>query len=73
MSLVTEIVADIRSGATTASAVLEAHLARIVRGEKEIHAFNLVTTENARATASRIDADIAGGKDCGKLAGVPVA
>ena len=73
MSLVTEIVADIRSGATTASSVLEAHLARIEQGEKEIHAFNLVTTENARATASRIDADIAGGKDCGKLAGVPVA
>ncbi|MEO8363576.1 MAG: Asp-tRNA(Asn)/Glu-tRNA(Gln) amidotransferase subunit GatA [Ilumatobacteraceae bacterium] len=73
MSTVTEIVADIRNGATTASSVLEAHLARIEQREKEIHAFNLVTLENARARASRIDADIAAGKDCGKLAGVPIA
>lgn len=73
MSLVTEIVDDIRSGAATASSVLEAHLTRIEQREKEIHAFNLVTIENARARASRIDADIAAGKDCGKLAGVPIA
>ena len=73
MPTVTEIVSDIRSGATTASSVLESHLARIEQRENEIHAFNLVTIENARARASRIDADIAAGKDCGKLAGVPVA
>ncbi|MHB1090902.1 MAG: Asp-tRNA(Asn)/Glu-tRNA(Gln) amidotransferase subunit GatA, partial [Ilumatobacteraceae bacterium] len=70
---VVELVADIRTGATTASAVLETHLARIEQREKEIHAFNVVTAENARVTAARIDTDIAAGKDCGPLAGVPIA
>ena len=70
---VTELVADIRHGATTASAVLESHLVRIDQGEKDIHAFNVVTIENARATATRIDSDIAAGIDCGPLAGVPIA
>jgi aspartyl-tRNA(Asn)/glutamyl-tRNA(Gln) amidotransferase subunit A len=70
---VTELVAEIRTRTTTASAVLETHLARIEQREKDIHAFNVVTVENARATAARIDTDIAAGKDCGPLAGVPVA
>lgn len=73
ISTVTEIVAGIRSGASTASSVLEDHLARIEQRDREIHAFNAVTVDSARATASRIDADIAAGKECGKLAGVPVA
>lgn len=67
------LVADIRSGTTTASAVLEAHLARIGERESDIHAFNLVAQDTARATAARIDADIASGKNCGPLAGVPIA
>lgn len=70
---VIELASAIRSGATTASAVLETHLARIEQREKEIHAFNVVTTESARATAARIDTDIAAGRDCGPLAGVPIA
>lgn len=70
---VTELVADICHGATTASAVLETHLGRINQREKDIHAFNVVTVENARATAARIDTDIAAGIDCGPLAGVPIA
>jgi len=70
---VTELVAEIRTRTTTASAVLETHLARIEQREKDIHAFNAVTVDNARATAARIDTDIAAGKDCGPLAGVPVA
>ncbi|MEO8162851.1 MAG: Asp-tRNA(Asn)/Glu-tRNA(Gln) amidotransferase subunit GatA [Ilumatobacteraceae bacterium] len=70
---VTELVADIRSGATSASAVLESHLARIDKREGEIHAFNLVTADVARATAARLDSDIAAGKDCGPLVGVPIA
>ncbi len=70
---VIELAADIRSGATTASAVLEAHLERIEQREHDIHAFNVVTVESARTTAARIDTDIAAGKDCGPLAGVPIA
>ncbi len=70
---VTELVAEIRGGAISASAVLETHLARIDQREADIHAFNLVTTDIARTTAARIDADIAAGKDCGPLVGVPIA
>ena len=70
---VVQLAADIRNGATTAAAVLEQHLARIDQREGEIHAFNLVLQDSARSTAARIDADIAAGKDCGPLAGVPIA
>lgn len=70
---VIQLAADIRSGTTTAAAVLEQHLARIDQREGEIHAFNLVLQDSARNTAARIDADIAAGKDCGPLAGVPIA
>ena len=70
---VVDIAADIASGKTTAVEVLEQHLARITERESEIHAFNLVTTEQARATAQQVDADIKAGKPVGALAGVPVA
>ncbi|MEK7409947.1 MAG: amidase family protein, partial [Actinomycetota bacterium] len=70
---VTELVADIRTQATTASAVLETHLSRIEERDKDIHAFNVVTVESARATAAHIDGEIAAGRECGPLAGVPIA
>ena len=70
---VVQLAADIRGGSTTASDVLEQHLARIEHREGEIHAFNLVLRDSARNTAARIDADIAAGRDCGPLAGVPIA
>ena len=70
---VVDIAADIASGKTSAVEVLEQHLARITERETEIHAFNLVTTEQARATAQQVDADIKAGKPVGPLAGVPVA
>jgi aspartyl-tRNA(Asn)/glutamyl-tRNA(Gln) amidotransferase subunit A len=70
---VVDIAADIASGKTSAVEVLEQHLARITEREGEIHAFNLVTTEQARATAQQVDADIKAGKPVGPLAGVPVA
>jgi aspartyl-tRNA(Asn)/glutamyl-tRNA(Gln) amidotransferase subunit A len=70
---VVDIAADIASGKTSAVEVLEQHLARITEREGEIHAFNLVTTEQARATAQQVDADIKAGKPVGALAGVPVA
>jgi len=63
----------VASGALTASAVLEENLAAISAREKEIHAFNLVTTERARERAARIDADVKAGKKVGRLAGVTIA
>ena len=70
---VVDIAQDIASGKTSAVEVLEQHLARITERESEINAFNLVTTEQARATAQQVDADIKAGKPVGSLAGVPVA
>jgi aspartyl-tRNA(Asn)/glutamyl-tRNA(Gln) amidotransferase subunit A len=68
-----DIARDIASGSTTAVEVLDQHLARINEREHDIHAFNLVTTEQARATAQQVDADIKAGKKLGPLAGVPIA
>jgi len=70
---VVDIARDIASGTTTAVEVLDQHLARINEREHDIHAFNLVTTEQARATAQQVDADIKAGKKLGPLAGVPIA
>jgi aspartyl-tRNA(Asn)/glutamyl-tRNA(Gln) amidotransferase subunit A len=70
---VVDIARDIASGNTTAVEVLDQHLARINEREHDIHAFNLVTTEQARATAQQVDADIKAGKQLGPLAGVPIA
>ena len=70
---VVDIASDIASGKTSAVEVLEQHFARITERESEINAFNLVTIEQARATAQQVDADIKAGKPIGALAGVPVA
>jgi aspartyl-tRNA(Asn)/glutamyl-tRNA(Gln) amidotransferase subunit A len=70
---VVDIAHDIASGKVSAVEVFEQHLARITEREGEINAFNLVTTEQARATAQQVDADIKAGKPVGALAGVPVA
>ncbi len=68
-----EIAAGVRSGALRASEVLEQHLAAIGAGESEIHAFNLLLADEARARAAAIDDRVAAGEDPGPLAGVPVA
>ena len=67
------VAAAVRSGATTATQVLEQHLAAIAGREPEIHAFNLVLTEQARERAAAIDATVAAGHDPGPLAGVTIA
>lgn len=68
-----EIAAAVRSGAVKAVEVLDAHLARIAAREGDVHAFNLVTEEHARAAAEAVDAAVAAGNDPGPFAGVPVA
>jgi aspartyl-tRNA(Asn)/glutamyl-tRNA(Gln) amidotransferase subunit A len=67
------IAAAVRSGQTSAVSVLEEHLARIEAREADIHAFNLVTADQARARAAAIDDMVGRGEDPGPLAGVPVA
>jgi aspartyl-tRNA(Asn)/glutamyl-tRNA(Gln) amidotransferase subunit A len=64
---------SVRSGERTATEVLEEHLARIASAEAQVHAFNLVLEEEARAAAAAIDAAVGAGDDPGPLAGVPVA
>ena len=68
-----EIAAAVRTGERRAADVLEQHLAAIAAREDEIHAFNLVLSDEARAAAAAIDASVAAGRDPGPLAGVPVA
>jgi aspartyl-tRNA(Asn)/glutamyl-tRNA(Gln) amidotransferase subunit A len=68
-----DIARGVRDGSTTATRVLEEHLARVDAREADIHAFNLVMRDAAKAAAARIDADVAAGKPVGPLAGVPIA
>jgi aspartyl-tRNA(Asn)/glutamyl-tRNA(Gln) amidotransferase subunit A len=63
----------VRSGQASATEVLEEHLDRIRLREPDVHAFTLVTEDQARAMAARVDATVAAGGDPGPLAGVPVA
>jgi aspartyl-tRNA(Asn)/glutamyl-tRNA(Gln) amidotransferase subunit A len=67
------IAADVAAGRRRAVDVLEEHLARLAEREGEIHAFNLVLADSARARAAEVDALVAAGGDPGPLAGVPVA
>ena len=68
-----EIAAGVRAGSTTAASVLDVHLARIAARETELHAFNVVLEDEARAAAAAIDEAVAAGRDPGPLAGVPLA
>ncbi len=63
----------VRSGARSATEVVEEHLAAIAAGDGEIHAFNLVLADEARARAAEVDRIVTDGDDPGPLAGVPVA
>jgi aspartyl-tRNA(Asn)/glutamyl-tRNA(Gln) amidotransferase subunit A len=63
----------VRTGERSAVDVVEEHLARIEVGDAEVHAFNLVAGDTARAAAAGIDARVARGEDPGVLAGVPLA
>jgi aspartyl-tRNA(Asn)/glutamyl-tRNA(Gln) amidotransferase subunit A len=68
-----EIAAAVRGGERLAVDVLEEYLARIEQLDDRVHAFNLVTTDEARQAALAIDRRVTVGEDPGPLAGVPVA
>ena len=62
-----------RAGRLEARDVVEDHLAAIAGREPDVHAFNLVLADEARAAAGEVDRRVAAGEDPGPLAGVPVA
>jgi aspartyl-tRNA(Asn)/glutamyl-tRNA(Gln) amidotransferase subunit A len=67
------IAAAVRSGTRSAVDVVEEHLIAIAARDGEVHAFNLVTADQARRAALALDRRVAAGEDPGPLAGVPVA
>jgi len=73
VSTAAEIAAAVRAGERSARDVLEEHLATVDDRDTELHAFNLVTRDDALAAADSVDATVAGGGDPGPLAGVPIA
>jgi aspartyl-tRNA(Asn)/glutamyl-tRNA(Gln) amidotransferase subunit A len=68
-----EIAAAVRLGERSAREVTDEHLARTEAVDGQLHAFNLVTADEARAAADEVDRKVAAGEDPGPLAGVPVA
>lgn len=62
---------QIRSGAVTAQAVVEAHLARIAQVNPRLNAIVQLTAEAALADAAAADAELARGQVRGPLHGVP--
>ncbi len=70
---VADIAWNVRNNVATAGDILERHLAAIDEREGEVHAFNLVLADEARACAAAIDEAVSVGRDPGPLAGVPIA
>ncbi len=68
----TAIAEAVAGGTLSASAVLDAHLARTAASEGTIHAFNHTDDDAARQRANEIDARVSAGEDVGPLAGVPI-
>jgi AtzE family amidohydrolase len=67
------LAADVRARRTTAEITVQATLDRIATREHPLNCFSDVLSERALATARRLDAAIAAGRDPGPLAGVPFA
>ena len=68
-----ELAEAIRTGATTATAAVEAHLARIDAVDGDVRAFLAVDAEGALAQAAEADRRRAAGDQLSPLHGVPVA
>ena len=65
-----EIASAVRARERSAVGVLDEHLARIQARETDLHAFNLVMVDEARAAATELDARVASGDDPGPLEGL---
>jgi len=68
-----EIVDLITKREISAVEILDRYLNQIEEHEKDVHAFNLVTINEAKAAAKETDRLIVEGEKLGPLAGVPVA
>jgi aspartyl-tRNA(Asn)/glutamyl-tRNA(Gln) amidotransferase subunit A len=68
-----ELAAQVRSGSVSAVEIVDEHLAAIAAADGELHAFNHITADEARASAAAVDRSVADGHDPGPLAGVPIA
>ena len=68
-----EIATQVRNGTLTARKVVEDALAAIATVDPQLHAFNHVMADEARAAADAVDHAVATGQDPGPLAGVPIA
>ena len=73
MSTAIELSAQVRGGERSAREIVDQHLTAIDGREDEVHAFNLVLADAARAGADEVDRRVAAGEDPGPLTGVPVA
>lgn len=71
MKQAVEIAAAVRSGQTSAMAVLEDCLAGLAAEGGRLVAVTRILAERARSEAAAVDAAIAAGRDPGPLAGVP--
>ncbi|RYF59574.1 MAG: amidase [Comamonadaceae bacterium] len=67
------ITANIVAGDTTAVAITEATLQRIHDDDRDLHSFLTVCTDQAIASAARIDRETPSGATPGALSGVPVS
>src|SRR3954464_14229406 len=68
-----EIAAAVADGTISASAVVEAALARVAKDDRVLNAFTAVVAARARAQAKAVDAARAANRPLGPLAGVPFA
>ena len=64
---------DLRRGATSVAATVEAYLKRIEALDPRLGAFEYVASDQALSAARALDALLAAGTDLGPLMGVPVA
>ena len=69
----TAIATALRSGQTTAKAVVNATLEQIAQRNPTLNSFTTITAQSAIAQSEQIDNAIAQGKEPGILAGVPFA
>src|SRR6478735_9382843 len=68
-----EIAAAVADGTISASAVVDAALARVAKDDRVLNAFTAVVAARARAKAKTVDAARAASRPLGPLAGVPFA
>lgn len=69
----TETTERIRTRAVSALEVVDAHLGRIERVDRQLQAFATVSADRARDAAGAADRALARGRICGPLHGAPVA